>query len=47
MLVLRPIARGQARYYLDGPASGQWLGTGSQDLRLSGPVEGPALEAEK
>ena len=45
MLVFRPISRGQADYYLDGPAQGQWLGSGCVALGLSGPVVRDALSA--
>ncbi len=36
MLVVRAIGAGQARYYLDGPSPGTWLGAGRQALSLAG-----------
>jgi conjugative relaxase-like TrwC/TraI family protein len=45
VLVLRPIDLGQARYYLDGPAPGRWVGAGSEDLELRGQVDERSLHA--
>ncbi len=45
MLVLRPITSGQARYYLEGPAPGRWIGAGSAELGLRGPVDAAPLHA--
>lgn len=43
MLVLRPISDGQARYYLEGPAVGRWMGGGAGDLGLHGTVDETGL----
>ncbi|MDQ1391421.1 MAG: hypothetical protein QOF30_398 [Acidimicrobiaceae bacterium] len=45
MLVLRPISSGQARYYLEGPAPGRWIGAGSAELGLRGSVDAAPLHA--
>lgn len=45
MLILHPVQSGQARYYLGGDGPGQWVGSGSDRLGLSGDVGQPALRA--
>ena len=41
--MLRPISSGQARYYLEGPVAGWWVGGGAATLGLAGPVPDAAL----
>jgi len=45
MLVVHPIAGGQALYYLDGRAHGWWIGGGADDLGLRGEPDEAALPA--
>jgi len=45
VLILHPVQSGQARYYLGGDGPGQWVGSGSDRLGLSGDVGQPALRA--
>lgn len=45
MLVLRPISGDQARYYLDGPEPGRWVGGGAGELGLRGEVDAGGLHA--
>jgi conjugative relaxase-like TrwC/TraI family protein len=45
VLILRAIGCGQARYYLDGPGPGRWMGAGCPGLGLHGDVDGEELSA--
>ncbi len=45
MLRIHPIHGGQARYFLEGPGPGVWIGGGSEDLGLRGSVDADSLHA--
>jgi conjugative relaxase-like TrwC/TraI family protein len=45
VLVFRPVGRGQAGYYLNGPHPGRWLGSGCAALGLEGHADAATFPA--